>query len=239
MLIILSNRNAFYQSFLFIKKISQGFLDDLDINEQKYINFLRHFLENCQTKECDFINKNLDLINWVHEEELLEHERDYNLILLPFERNETLNVTFVKFLITSNIKEDAVAAFGFTNTGTDFYIDIAGNEYFDIKINKKVVLIERKIKDWDKDYEIKSKAFMVDQINNFYLHDVDFDNIDMPNFSFLASMYQHEVSSYLIGYDLNDIKDLYFANFFYDLSKKKVKEYSIIKEDFGEIIHFK
>ncbi|MEO2154380.1 MAG: hypothetical protein ABGW69_01075 [Nanoarchaeota archaeon] len=218
---------------MFIFNIGKNYFDSFEENtkENSFINYLKEIIENCDNVECNFIKNNFDFINWKEEEELLEHKKEYNLVLLPFENNKLLNLHFVKFLITSNLKEEVIACLGFTNFGVYFYKDISDNFETNLKVRENnYFLIERKKREWDEDYEIKSKLFIANRVNEkIFNKNIIF--LEMPNYSFLLSYFSNNL--FLgIEYNLNDIEELYFANFFVD-DNKKLK---IEKLDFGEVI---
>jgi len=209
------------------------FIENDQANEKDYINFLQNKINEAANYDhrAKKILEFFDFINWKYEEELLEHINDYNLVLLPF---EGLTNYFIKFFITSNLKEDTVAAFGFNLLGEKFYIDFKGNSYFTKRKGLKKILIERKEKNYDIDYEIKSRAFVIDLFMDKYQRE-DFFFPYSPNYSFLSTLFGHYDKLYSLGYDLNDIEDLAFANFFYSNLKEKPKKVEFLNVDIDNV----
>ena len=82
--------------------------------------------------------------------------------------------------------------------------------------------------------EIKSKAFVIDLFMDKYQRE-DFLFPYSPNYSFLSTLFGHYDKLYSLGYDLNDIEDLAFANFFYSNLKEKPKKVEFLDVDIDNV----
>jgi len=224
-------QSDFFNSIEFLHNIIKPFFfGNLEPKEEDLINYLNTHIFNKKSSnlEINFIKNNFTLIFFKKWEELIDYSKPYNLILLPFEGLKALNSFFIKFLVYSTLKNDFVAAFGFNPYNDDFfYADLFNYYYNKYGLRKEnIAIIERK-KFENEDKEIKSKAFFIDFIQQFY-QKKDFIFLYSPNYSFLLTAFGIFKEFYNLGFS-NSLEDLFFANFF--IEKSKFLKRNIIKED--------
>ncbi|HIQ50962.1 MAG TPA: hypothetical protein EYH54_03235 [Nautiliaceae bacterium] len=234
-LIILSSkkRHNFAKLSFFIYKKSLPILINKKIEEKEFLNRLIEKIEKSKEKEGSLIKKYFDFLDWKSEEEILEHIRDYNLLLMPFEGIKGNNL-FVRFFISSNLKEEIIAAFGFSYNSF-FYIDIYKNLFFKTNLPKTdMIIFERKEKAYDEDYEIKSKSLIINLFEDLYQKEkiISFYSV---NYSFLLTLLGYYKTLYSIGYE-NNIEELYFSLFFYENIKEKKKKIEIKDKELNYLI---
>lgn len=236
-LIIQSNKeHNFVRLFFYLYKKSLPILINNDLGkleEKNFLEILKERIEKDNKKELNLINKYFDFLDWKSEEEILEHIKDYNLLLMPFEGKETNNL-FVRFFVSSNLKEEIIAAFGFSYNSF-FYIDIYKNFFYKTNLPKSdIVILERKEKFFDDDYEIKSKYLIINLFEDLY-QTQKITTFYSPNYSFLLTLLGYYRKLFSIGYD-NSIEELYFSFFFYENLKSKKRKIKIVDEELNYFI---
>jgi hypothetical protein len=238
-LITQNNNHSFVNLFFYIYKKSLPILinNNLDkLEEKEFLEKLNDKIQREQEKkrkEALLIDKLFDFLDWKSEEEILEHFKDYNLLLMPFEGKNTNNL-FVRFFVSSNLKEEIIAAFGFSYNSF-FYIDIYKNFFYKTNLPKtNLIAIERKEKNFDEDYEIKSKTAIINLFEDLYLTEsIIFP--ESPNYSFLLTLIDRYKTLYSFGYE-TEIEELYFSMFFYENLEKKNKKMEIKDENLNLFI---
>ncbi len=217
----------------FVNNFSLNFSNDIK-TEKDFINYLNTFLFKEEEKNngiINFLKDNFSLRLLDKGEKIVDYSKPFSLILLPFEKQKTLNIYFVKFLIYSNLVENFVGCFGFTSfDNIFFYVDRNGNLIEDLngikKMKDKIVIERKKHKEDDK--EIESRVYFIRLIENLYQNN-DFLILEMPNLSFLLTCSGVFRKFYNLGYSLNKLEELFFSNFFLENSKELKERIKIEK----------
>jgi len=218
----------FVKLFFYIYKRSLPILINKNLEEKEFLNLLQEKIEKDEKKESFLIKNYFDFLDWKSEEEILEHFRDYNLLLMPFEGKEGNNL-FVRFFVSSNLKEEIIAAFGFSYNSF-FYIDIYKNFFFKTNLPKTdIILFERKEKPFDEDYEIRSRSLIINLFEDLYQTE-KIISFYSQNYAFLMTLLGYYKELHSIGYE-NDIEELYFSLFFYENLEEKKKKIEVKDEE--------